>query len=112
MEMSPKPLDLVMIAWEREQRGYEAKPEDEGYSILRAWPDNDFGVGPELGRNGYAEECVYYYPQLFTGRWIPLDTAMTRQEMQESRRLATPTPMPSEMRRWFSQKDRPVFRGN
>ena len=112
MEMSPKPLDLVVIAWEREQRGYEPEPEDEWYGILRAWPDNDFGVGPELGRNGYAEECVYYYPQLFTGRWIPLDTAMTRQEMQESRRLATPTPMPSEMRRWISQKDRPVFRGN
>lgn len=114
VEMSPRPLDLVMIAWEREERGYEPEPEDEWYGILRAWPstDDNYVVKFRVGRNSYAEECVYYYPQLFTGRWIPLDTAITRQEMQESRRLATPTPMPSELRRWISQKDRSVFRGN
>ena len=114
LEMSPRPLDLVMIAWEREQRGYDPEPEDEWYEILRAWPSADdyYMVNFRVGRNSDAEECVYYYPQLFTGRWIPLDTAVTRQEMQESRRFETPTPMPSEMRRWISQKDRPVFRGN
>ena len=112
LEMSPRPLDLVMTAWERERRGYEPKPEDEWYSILEAWPENYFEVGPEIGQNGSAERCVHYYPQLFTARWIPLDTAVTRQKMQESRRLATPTPLPSEMRRWINRKDRPVFRGN
>ncbi|MXY22444.1 MAG: hypothetical protein F4Y49_14060 [Dehalococcoidia bacterium] len=114
LHMSPRPLDLVMIAWEREQRGYEPEPADEWYRILEAWPsaDDDYMVNFRVGRNSDADECVYYYPQLFTGRWIPLDTAITRQEIQESRRFATPTPMPSEMRRWISQKDRPVFRGN
>ena len=115
LEMSPRPLDLVMIAWERERRGYEPKPEDEWYGILEAWPSADdyYMVKFRVGRNSNADECVHYYPQMFTGRWIPLDTAVTRHEMEEeARRRATPTPLPSEMRRWINQNDRPVFRGN
>ena len=112
LDMSPRPLDLMLTAWERQERGYEFTPEDEWYRILEAWPDNDFRVGPELGRNDYAEDCVRYYPQLFTGRWIPLDTALTRQETAERTRFETPTPVPSDMGRWIRQSDRPVFRGN
>ena len=114
VEMSPKPLDLVMTAWEREQRGYEPEFEDEWYGIFEAWPSTGdyYMVNSRVGRNGEAYECVRYYPQLFTGRWIPLDTAITRQEMQDERRLATPTPLPSEMGRWINQRDRPVFRGD
>ena len=114
VEMSPKPLDLVMTAWEREQRGYEPELEYEWYGIFEAWPSTGdyYTVNSRVGRNGEAYECVQYYPQLFTGRWIPLDTAITRQEMQDDRRLATPTPLPSEMGRWVNQRDRPVFRGD
>jgi hypothetical protein len=113
VEMSPKPLDLVMTAWDREQRGYSPEPEDEWYGILRAWPQHYFEVGPQISHGDSSSEyCVRYYPQLFTGRWIPLDTAMTRHMIQEERRFETPTPLPSEMRRWINRKDRPVFRGN
>ena len=69
LEMSPRPLDLVVIAWERERGGYEPEPEDEWYGILRAWPiaDDYYMVNFREGRNSDADECVYYYPQLFTG---------------------------------------------
>ena len=111
--MSPRPLDLVVTAWERERRGHEFGPEDEWYGILWAWPRHYFEVGPQLNQSDSSSEyCVHYYPQLFTGRWIPLDTAVTRHEMQEERRFETPTPLPSEIRRWINQKDRLVFRGN
>ena len=113
LEMSPRPLDLVMTAWERERRGYEFRPEDEWYGILRAWPRHYFEVGPQLNRSDSSSEyCVHYYPQMFTGRWIPLDTALTRREMAEERGFETPTPLPSEIRRWINRKDRPVFRGD
>ena len=112
LDMSPRPLDLVVVAWERQERGYEFRPEDEWYRILEAWPWNDFEVGPQVGRNGDTRNCVNYYPQLFTGRWIPLDTALTRHEIQERGRFETPTPTPTDMGRWIRQRDRPVFRGN
>ena len=114
LEMSPRPLDLVQTAWERSERGQETDPEDEWHGILEAWPiaDDDLQPSDRWGRNNDSEECVAYYPQLFTGRWIPLDTAITCQEMQESRRMETPTPTPSDMRRWIGQRDRPVFMRN
>ena len=112
LDMSPRPLDLVLTAWERRERGYEFSPEEEWYRILEAWPWNDFEVGPQIGRNGDIQHCVNYYPQLFTGRWIPLDTALTRHETAERTRFETPTPVPSDMGRWIRQSDRPVFRGN
>ena len=113
LEMSPRPLDLVEAEWERRQRGYEPEPQDEWYGILEVWPYHDDWFYPDyLYGKGHPEECVYYYPQLFTGRWIPLDTALTRHEIQERKRFETPTPTPMEMRSWISQRDRPVFRGN
>lgn len=82
-------------------------------TLPRVWPRNYFEVGPQLNQSDSSSEyCVHYYPQLFTGRWISLDTALTRREMAEERRVETPTPLPSEIRRWINQKDRPVFRGN
>ena len=41
VEMSPRPLDLVLTVWERERRGYEFKSNDEWYRILEAWPSYD-----------------------------------------------------------------------
>lgn len=114
LAMSPRPLDLVASIWERDFRGDDTfdDPENEWYGILDLWPRNTFAVGPHLAHRDYFEVCVYYYPQLFTGRWIPLDTAIIRQETQDERRLATPTPLPTEMGRWINQRDRPVFRGD
>ena len=111
LSMSPSPLQLVMTVWQRDIRGKKLEPGDEWYGILDAWPKNRFHAGPDIGKNSYLDSCARYYPQLFTGRWIPLDTALTRLAMAETP-VRTPTPMPNELRRWINQKDRPVLTDN
>ena len=118
LELEPKPVDLVQEVWERiHVAGEDIEPSVEWYGLLDgasydsgAWPDNDLVVGPQYGR-GYGDSCVLYYPQLFTGRWVPFDTATTRQAMQMSHLSGnyTPTPVPHEMGAWINQRDRPVF---
>ena len=118
LELEPRPVDLVQKVWERiHVMGEDIEPSDEWYGLLEraaygngAWPNNDLVVGPQYGR-GYGDSCVLFYPQLFTDRWVPIDTATTRQAMQMSRLSGdyTPTPVPHEMGAWINQRDRPVF---
>ena len=126
VEMDQRPLDLVLSLWEqRPSPDYgdyvEFDPTSEWAGLIPTrvpdygelsglWPRNRFEVGPQIGR-GYAEACVAYHPQLFTDRWIPLDTAITRQELEERLRQATPTPKPDEMSAWINQRDREVYVG-
>ena len=124
--MNPKPLDLVLTVWEDRPSAdsgarVEIDPESEWAGLVPgripdvgdvtgAWPSNPFEIGPMIGRAG-TDDCVGYYPQLFIGHWIPLDTAVTRQEIIERLAIRTPTPEPDEMSTWISQRDRPVYVG-
>lgn len=76
LKVEPKPRDIVRIVWDRDDDGpsryrernrigdwplTSTSAEDiEWWRIERAWSENW----------GY---CKNYYPQLFFGRWVPLD---------------------------------------
>ena len=120
VEMSPEPLDLVIAAWEGGGEIWQTSPlpdpTDEWAGLFRysepsyghrpgAWPGNVShfeGLYPD-------GDCAQYYPQLFVGRWIPIDTAVTLQEMQVEAMRTTPTPQSADMAAWINQRDRPVF---
>ena len=53
------------------------------------WPSNPFRVGLQIGRCN-TSDCVRYYPLLFTGRWVSLDTAITHQLTLEQISSTTP----------------------
>ncbi len=107
--MTVKPVDLAPPVIELERRGEEV--DDEWVGLSRVWPGNEYEVGPNPTSSSSYSACSRYYPQLFTGYWIPLDTATTRQTIEEQLARATPTPMPDEMRIWINRRDRPVYVG-
>ena len=118
LDLNPKPVELVQTVWERIYvMREEIEPSDEWFGLIRdasydngAWPENHLAVGPQLGE-GYGYWCVLYYPQLFTGRWVPIDTTVTLQRLQMALLSDpnTPTPIPHDMGAWINQRDRPVF---
>ncbi len=124
--MDPSPLDLAIAAREQgnryEEGDYETALDDEWFglvpgrvpghfSVTGPWPRNPFEVGPMVGDSSDTGNCARYYPQLFTGRWIPLDTAIRRQEIQEYLATRTPTPVPDDFGEWVNQRDRQVYVG-
>lgn len=126
VSMDPSPLELALAAREQgqqyEEEDYEAALDNEWFglvpgsvqgrfSVTGPWPRNPFEVGPTIGDTSATDDCVRYYPQLFIGRWIPLDTAITRQAIQEYLATRTPTPVPDDFGEWVNQRDRQVYVG-
>ena len=80
----------------------------ENVRVYGAWPGNRTGVGTQIAADKYSVgACVSYYPQLFTGHWIPRDTSA------KPGYQATPVPgrIAEESTAWINQRDRPVYIG-
>lgn len=120
IEMSPQPLDLVIAEWEG-GGGWEvwqtyppAYPTDEWAGLFQysghgdrqgAWP----GYVSRFEGQYPNSDCARYYPQLFLGRWVPLDTAVILKQVQDEAARTTPTPQPADLLAWINQRDRPVY---
>ena len=130
LNMDPRPLDLAQAAWREfglNKSGATLNLTSEWFGLFHISYHQDLGdfrgawprlshiqrINPDLymGSNSFTDSCAAYYPQLFTGWWIPLETPVGRQEIQRERQKATPTPMPYRMTSWINQRDRPMYIG-
>ena len=76
LQMEPKPRDIVRTVWEREDDGpsrYRERNRIGDWPLSTSTADDLEWWGIEDVWNGDWEECQSYYPQLFFGRWVPLD---------------------------------------
>ena len=120
MKLDPKPRDQINSALESRSRGDFISPEDESSGLADLFP----GIGTELslldiqeGRMAETDfaECLYYYPQLFTGVWIPWDIALFAGDMDDYRgdqglSKSAATPIPKKMQTWIQRQNRPIYR--
>ncbi len=108
LALETRPIDYVVAEYERQRQGHRTTNEDEWYKILEAWPRyNEFELR-NYG-NGDADSCVYFYPQMFTGRWIPIDTPLT---LNHPNSTPTPAATAEAIRETWEERDWPLYWSN
>ncbi len=109
-----RPHDLVARVWERSSESGKGRyresnrvgdwPRDSARSDEIEW----WGI-ETIWRDGRIDSCRSYYPQLFFGRWIPLDDYNTEQWLEEAHEELEQAREREEWPDWADMEDRDIL---
>ena len=89
LKMDPKPRDIVRMVWNGGDSGpsrYRDRNKIGNWPLVSSMSEDVEWWGiEEAWRAGFWKNCKSYYPQLFFGRWVPLDDFGGEELLQDAR---------------------------
>lgn len=88
LEIEPKPHEIVRMVWDREDDGpsrYRERNRISDWPLASARADDiEWWHIEGVWSSDYWSSCKSYYPQLFFGRWVPIDDFGVDEWMEEA----------------------------
>ena len=88
LRIEPKPREIIQVVWDRESGGpsrYRERNNISSWPLSSTKADDVEWWGIESAWESNWGSCKNYYPQLFFGRWVPLDDFGSEEWLEEAR---------------------------
>ena len=112
LTIDPKPRDIVRMVWDREDDGpsrYRERNRISDWPLSSSKAEDIEWWHIESVWQADWEECKSYYPQLFFGRWVPLDDFRADEWLEEAQERLEEQRERDDWPEWADGPDRDIL---
>ena len=112
LTIDPKPRDIVRLVWDREDDGpsrYRERNRISDWPLSSSKAEDIEWWHIESVWQADWEECKSYYPQLFFGRWVPLDDFRADEWLEEAQERLEEQRERDDWPEWADGPDRDIL---
>ena len=112
LKVEPKPREMIQVVWDRENDGpsrYRERNRISDWPLSSSKAEDIEWWHIESVWQADWEECKSYYPQLFFGRWVPLDDFRADEWLEEAQERLEERRERDDWPEWSEGPDRNIL---